>query len=82
MVLFGLTLFFLLVAFIFLFFAFNKGSKSVKGIFNVGCAAQSIVYPTTVLGYNTKESMIGLDNSSFCFNIMRQNTTAEAAKAF
>jgi len=82
MVYFVLTFIALGLAFIFLFFAFNRGSQSVKGILNVGCAAQSLVYPTPILGYNQSDSKIGLDNSSFCFNIMRQDETGESAKAF
>jgi hypothetical protein len=42
-VIFVVTLVFMLLAFIFVFFAFQGGSKSVNGILNVGCAAQSMV---------------------------------------
>jgi len=50
LILFCMSLAVLAMAFICVFFAFNRGAQSVKGIFNVGCAAQSLIYPTAVLG--------------------------------
>lgn len=49
-VMFVLTFIAMGLAFIFLFFAFSRGSKAVNGIMNTGCAYQSLVYPTPVLG--------------------------------
>lgn len=42
-VLFIITLVLMFLAFVFVFFAFQGGSKSINGILNVGCAAQSMV---------------------------------------
>jgi hypothetical protein len=72
----------MLVAFVFVFFAFQGGSRSINGILNVGCAAQSMVYPTAVIGYNDAQSAMKMDNSTFCFNVSNGDNVAEAAKAF
>lgn len=82
MVSFSLSLVLLLIAFILLFFAFSGGAKSINGIFNVGCAAQSLIYPTMVLGYNNSENKIGFDNSSFCFDLFLKDNVATKGSAF
>jgi hypothetical protein len=80
LVFFVITLLLVLITIVASFFAFRAGGPTVKGVQNVGCTLQSFIYPTIVLGYSDAQAPTALDNSSFCFSILRDSTAYDTAK--